>query len=158
MGLGRAQNWYFNPVTQAWELRGKTGKPIAQFGEAGLNTFEKTATIANVNVGSTLTVNNLVAGGGGAVSFMDKIVGSIALAAIGTAGVAVATVAGLGSASIAVGDIVSVNPKAAISGIGLAGVHVPTTNVVNVYVVNPSDTGGGSLPAVGVDVLVARVA
>jgi len=163
MGLGKAQNWYFNPVTRAWELRGSTGV-LAQIGEAGLNLFGKTATIANINVGTLATLCNVsatsvtVGADGGAVTKIDKIVGTIALAAIGTGSVAVATITGLGSAGIAVADCVWVNPKAALSGVGLTGVHVPTTNVVNVYVSNPSDQGGGSLPVVGCDVLVIRAA
>ena len=123
---------------------------------ANLNTT--TGTITNLNVGSTLDINRLIigdvgVGGAAALSYLQAMVGTIALTAIGTGAVAVATVSGVGSSRIAVMDKIFVLPRAALSGVALGGVHIPTTNVINVYVVNPSSVGGGSLPAVGLDIL-----
>ncbi len=99
-----------------------------------------------------------VGAGGGALTLRMKVTGTISLAAVGTCGVGVATMTGIGSSGIAVGDLVTVTPKAAISGVGFVGAYIPTTNVVNVYVVNPDILSAGSLPAVGIDAHISRSA
>lgn len=137
------------------------------------NVIMTTGTLTNINVGTLLAVQNenvggigshasariaqMKVGGGGTLTYFDCFTGTIALSAVGTNTVTVATISGLGSAGIAVGDLILVNAKAAIAGVMMGQGWIPTTNVVVVPVVNPSDIGGGSLPAVGVDVFVTRI-
>ena len=53
-----------------------------------------------------------------------------------------------------VGDKVFANPKVALSSTFLAGFHIPTTNCLNFYAINPA--GVGSLAAMGWDVFAVR--
>lgn len=121
---------------------------------ANLNTT--TGTITTLNAVNIAKVARAQIGGGGTISYMAKFTGTIALAAVGTMTVGVATVSNLGSSGIAVGDQVVITPKAAISGVLLGLGWIPTTNVVIVPVSNAAIDSAGSLPAVGVDILVTR--
>ena len=122
-----------------------------------LATLQATVIVGIGSIADSRIQRTLI-GGGATLSLVTKLTGTLALAAIGTGAMAVATVTGMGSAGVAVGDLIFGNPKAALSRIGLVGWFVPTTNVVNAYIMNPSDQGGGSLPAVGVDLTQIRLA
>ena len=64
MGLGRAQNWYYNPVTQAWEIRGKAGAiraSVDEVGVYGVNARFTTGSLANANI-SVGTITNVNVG------------------------------------------------------------------------------------------------
>lgn len=131
-----------------------------------------TGTITNLNVGTLATLRTaniagqaslglanlavLQVAGGATISYMKKATGTIALAAVGTMTTAVATVTGMGSVGIAVGDIVTFNPKAAVTGVLLGNAICPSINNVNITVLNPAIDSAGSLPAVGVDVFWTR--
>ncbi len=135
-----AKNWYWNSRSGRWEVRGRgKGEPIMYLAEAG----------PGIPDGKTLTF------GAQAVSAFKKHTGTIALSAIVTNTVGVATVTGL--SGIAVGDLVFVVPKSAIAGKTLGQAVVATTNTVNVYVNNPNISSAGSLAAVGVDVFQVRL-
>lgn len=147
MGLGRAQNWYFNPVNQAWEVRGKAGTvraSIDEVGVYGVNARFTTGTLAIANIA------NLKVAGGGTISLIQKFTGTLPTVTVGTGQTGIATMTGVGSAGIAVGDMVFGNAKAALSDSGIAGFIVPTTNVVTARLTS------GVFPNVGVDIVVVR--
>ena len=172
MAESRKPTMAWNPRAGRWEfwVRDKSG-PIVTIDGNGLSVARGSLSYNQLTVGSLLSGNTLNIGGigsiadarvqrlilgGGTISLLKKFTGTIALTAVGTGSVAVATISGQGSAGIAVGDLVFGNPKAALSGVGIAGFYVPTTNVVNVYISNPNSQGGGSLPATGIDIYVQR--
>jgi hypothetical protein len=117
------------------------------------------ANFAGVGSIAQADIPNLKIGaGGGQITLVAKVTGTIALAAVGTATTGVATMTGVGSAGVAVGDIIRIMPKAAqAGGVAISGPYIPTTNVINVYVTNPQPNTAGSLVAVGVDALILRV-
>lgn len=122
---------------------------------ANLNTT--TGTITTLNAVNVAKLTRVQVGGGGTISYMAKFTGTIPLTNVPTAGAAVATMTGVGSSGIAVGDLLSYNLKAAsIAGIGIVSCIVPTTNVVVFKVLNPAIDTAGSQPPVGVDVMVTR--
>ena len=172
MAESRKPVFAWNPRNKRfeWWVSDKT-QPIAYIDGNGLTVNKGSLSYSSLTVGTlttTRTLNVTTVGsiaqvratnlilGGGTISLITKVTGTIVLAAVGTNAVAVATVTGLGSAAIAVGDMVTVTPRAAITGVLLGLGWIPTTNVVIVPVCNPSGVGGGSLPAVGVDVLITR--
>jgi hypothetical protein len=148
-------NFFWDSKNRSWTFRGSNGNPAAYIYDGGFVFPEKTGTIANVNVGTLATLNTTKIGGGTTITKVAKHTGTIALAAIGTSAIAVATVSGLGSANIAVGDLIFYTLKGAATAASVfAGkAYIPTTNVVCIDVGNTLDTGGGSLPAVGVDIV-----
>jgi len=156
--MGKPHNWRWNPLTQQWEIQGRgDGNPLLAVSEAGMWMGAATATLPNVNVGTLLTAAGIKVANE-TFTFMRKITGTMpAITAVGTATVAVATITGVASGAIAVGDIVTGVPKVAMAGkLGLAGFHIPTTNVVNAYVINPAVDSAGSLTARGIDLFITR--
>lgn len=134
---------FYNSRTQRWEVIGKDRKVKASFGDDGVAKFESGVEVDP----DSATVTRLL-------SFVGS---SAALSAVGTATTAIATITA--ATGVAVGDKVFGNPRVALGGdLGLGGFHVPTTNVINALITNPSPDGGGSLPARGWDITVVRAA
>jgi len=121
----------------------------------GLNVNTQ-GSVQNLNVGTLATLQAANIGAGDTLSKIGFLSGTLGgIAAVGTSAIAVGTVTGM--TGLAVGDKVFGLPKSALAGnIGIAGFHVPTTNVLNAYVINPDPVTAGSLPSVGLDVLYIR--
>ena len=121
-----------------------------------------TGTITNANVGTLATIQKasvaqLVVGGQTVTSILEASGTFPGLTAVGTEGVGVATMTGVASLGVLAGDVVFGVPKGALAAnIGFSHFYVPTTNVINIYVVNNSQASAGSQPAVGVDVVAMR--
>jgi len=171
----RKPTFAWNPRAGRWEFWGKEkGAPIVTIDTAnGLTVNKGSLSYASLAVGSltesdTLNVGgvgslanvqaaSLTVAGGGAVTYLKKMGGTLPLTNVPTAGAAVATITGM---TVAVGDTLYATVKATglIAGIGIAGVHIPTTNVVVAKLVNPAIDTAGSQPAVGIDIVAIRSA
>ena len=133
MGLGRAQNWYYNPANGKWELRGKTGVVLARVSESG------------VGFGAD----------GQELTRIIFLTGTTPLANVGTQAQLVATITNM--TGVAVGDFVMATPKAAlVADVVQAFARVATTDTVHVGLQSVDSTGVGSQPAVGWDVVAFR--
>ena len=136
----KPKNMYWNQVSKRWELKGKgIGSPALWANDGGIGV-----------PGLTL--------GAGRVSLIQKITGTIPLTNVGTVASVTATLTGM--TGVAIGDIVipTVKSTGLVAGVSLDGAWVPTTNVVNIKLNNVSLSTGGSQSALGVDVLVIRLA
>ena len=122
--------------------------------------------VADLHVGTQATIRNLdinqilkVGDDGTDIAKILLLIGTLpAIAAVGSGATAVATITGVASAGIAVGDRVTGQPLAAFAGhLGLGGFFVPTTNVVNAYIQNTKPDSAGSLIPKGIALTVIRV-
>ena len=145
--MGKAKNWFWSSIRNAWLLTGKGGTEIAELGDAGLR-LASTGTLPAINVGSTLTL-----GGGTGLNKIGVVTGTILpLTSIGSGATAISTISGM--SGITTGDKVFISPIAAIGGHTNLGVaFVPSTNTVNVWISNTKPDSAGSFVAVGADVL-----
>jgi len=154
----KPKNWFWNPNSKRWELRGKTkGEPGAFVDEIGLGSNKGIRTSATASL-AAIDSPSVVVGDGGALTLINKLTGTLgAIAAVGSGATAVGTITGM--TGVAIGDVIFGTPKAALAGnIGLGGFYVPTTNVVNAYVQNTKPDSAGSLISVGIDILQIRTA
>ena len=147
----RPHNWFYNHVSGRWELRsGKQGAPAMSIEEAGFNIHGRTGTLGAIDVLNVANLGQARVGGGGNISLIKKFTGTLPATTVGTGQTGVATMTGVASAGIAVGDIVFGNAKGALSDGGIAGWIVPTTNVVTARL------SSGAFPNIGVDIVVLR--
>ena len=155
--MGKANFWY-NSRDRRWELRRRDGTCIAFWSDDGYSRDEQGRVVAGVATLQTGQVGTLRIAAGDNVSRLFSAIGtSPAVAAIGSASTVVATLTGMGSIGAAVGDKVFGNPKQALAGhIAFGGLHIPTTNVLNVYLANTKPDSAGSAPAIGWDVVIYR--
>lgn len=86
-----------------------------------------------------------------------KFTGTVPLTNVGTNSLAVATITGV-PVAVRPGDVVTVNPKAALAAaVALTTVRVPTNGTIVVTLACPDIATAGSQAAVGVDVGVLRI-
>jgi|SRR3990167_224065 len=150
--MGKANLW-FNSRDNRWEVRDKYGDAIAYFYSGGIVAPGKTGTLADLNIGTLATLRTAAIGGGTTITKIVKFSGTLTgITSVGTTAVAVGTVTG---ATVAVGDTVFGVPKADRSAghVILGEFYVPTTNVVNVMLMNPRVDSAGSYPSTGVDMV-----
>ena len=161
----RPHNWFWNSVASRWELRGiAKGEPIAYANDLGLGVPQnlqvgQVATIGRtLNVGTLAVIQQIRVGVGATLAWIEKVIGTTpAVSAIGSGAVTTVTLTNFASLGIAVGDKVFCNPKQALAGhIAFGGAHIPTTNVINIYLGNTKPDSAGSAPAIGWDALLIR--
>ena len=140
-------SWKYNSKDREWQLTGKDGVVRAKWGEDANIISKPTTYEGTVKLGSS----------GTPLTQILKFVGTSALlSSVVLGGNTTGTITG--AAGVAVGDTVVGLPKGTTVDVGkLAISHfsVPTTNVVNVRVVNIG-TVAGSLPATGWDIVAIR--
>ena len=130
--MGRPRDWFWNSVTQKWELRGKSGV-IARIGDAGIGFGDR----------------------GNELSRVLFLTGTTPIANLGTGGQIVATITNM--TGVAAGDFVWATPKAAlVDKVSIDSVRVATTNLVNVVLGNINDAAVASQSPVGWDVFAVR--
>lgn len=145
--MAKPQEWQWNPQSRRFESKGQDGLVKGYVNATGLGADQLTA-------GTLATIQATKIGGGAQINKVHKFVGTnLALTAVGTGAVAIATMLG---AVCAVGDSVFASPKADVSArhVGLAGLRVPTTNVINMLLQNSKPDSAGSYPGTGWDVTV----
>lgn len=130
----------FNPRTNRWEVKGRNGDIELAFGEGGL--YSK----AGVKAGSSGTTMGQI----------RKLTGTLPATNVGSAAGAVVTITGM--TGLAIGDMVFITPKVAFTdaNLGIGAVRIPTTNTLNVTLINHRAATAGSTAAIGVDVLAFR--
>ena len=131
-------HFYWDGTKNKWVFTDPSGAEVAEIG------------------GDSIFKGGVKYGGGTAFTKEAKLTGTIgAMTSVGTAATAVGTVTGM--TGLAIGDVVTIMPKAAIGGLlGIGGAYVPTTNTLNVWITNPSPDSAGSLIATGFDVIYKR--
>lgn len=150
MGSNRPSLKY-NSINQRWEIIGKGGSVKASFSDDGTSTLD-TAVVTDLQVGAT----------GDTFTKMYKFVATLSAAvavasgALGVGTLQSLTGSGVGCAELAVGDYVMGVPKTALASVIVGGFRVPTTNTLNVYLHTVGEDAGGSLAAIGFDVVAFR--
>lgn len=143
---GASIKYVSTPDRHGWSIRGKDGKERFFIGEDSNDSqqgFKATTTLA--------------VGGGTSLTKLFRTIGTLPLTNVGTLLSAIATIGGVASAGIDVGDSIIVNPKAAlVAGVIIADNYIPTTNVVLVKLANIINTQVGSQPLQSCDILVVR--
>lgn len=145
--MGKA-NWFWDTKNRRWTLRDGTGQPIMYGSGAGIET-------ANVNVTSTgsisaAQVQTIKIKAGNTVSKGIAVAGTLPLTNIGSGAVTTVTLTGVASAGIAVGDLIFGRADGAlIANVGIAGLLIPTTNVVTVMLANTNPASVGSFSPIG---------
>lgn len=141
--MGQA-NTYFDSKDRKYKIKGFAGEILAEVSGAAVKFTG--------DVTSGINTTSLKAGSGTAITKMGVLTGTLLpLAAVGTGLAALSTISNM--TGLAIGDKVSLTFKAAVGGNLLIGnPHIPTTNTLCVYVLNPVQNSAGSLVAVGVDV------
>ncbi len=147
---------HFNDITGKWEVKGKYGATALTLGNGTLEGFEDAVFTKNAKVASLLTLNSLALGGGTALTYANKSVGTIALSTVGTLTTTVATL--IGTHSVAVGNTVLLNPRAAFTdlGISIVGVRVPTLYNIWVDLMNIHADTVASTAGIGVDITILK--
>ncbi len=147
---------HFNDITGKWEVKGKYGDTVLTAGNGTLEGFENAVFTKNAKVASLLTLNSLALGGGTALTYASKSVGTIALSTVGTLTTTVATL--IGTHSVAVGNTVLLNPRAAFTdlGISIVGVRVPTLYNIWVDLMNIHADTVASTAGIGVDITILK--
>lgn len=157
------KNMYWNPTNKRWEVGGKNkNRPIFFADESGLGSdvgirSSQTGSFNAVNANAFVNTARVIVGGG-TISLIKKLLGTIPLINVGTNSVAVATITGMGSAGIAVGDTIYPTVRAAglVAAVIMGQAWVPTTNVVNIALSSPAINTAGSQSPVGIDIVVVR--
>ncbi len=140
-------SWSYNSKDREWQLTGKDGVVRARWGEDANIISKNTTFSGTVKTGPS----------GTALTQILKFVGTNAL--LSTVALAENTTGTItGAAGIAAGDTIVGVPKSNSINTGRLAIghfFVPTTNVLNVRVVNIG-TVAGSLPATGWDIVAIR--
>ncbi len=147
---------HFNDITGKWEVKGKYGDTALTLGNGTLEGFENAVFTKNAKVASLLTLNSLALGGGTALTYANKSVGTIAISTVGTLTTTVATL--IGTHNVAVGNTVLLNRRAAFTdlGISIVGVRVPTLYNIWVDLMNIHADTVASTAGIGVDITILK--
>ena len=140
--MTKPRNWYWNPISQKWEQKGRDGLVKAWSNEGGLGATK-------LKVGDS----------GSQVSQVLGFTGTnAAITAVGSGAIAVGTITN--AMGIAAGDKIFGAMKADRSAghVGVAGFYVPINNVLNVFLQNSKPDSAGSFPATGWDTVALRSA
>ena len=145
--MGKA-NWYWDTKNRRWTLRDGAGVTQLLVDNGGV-------AVTNMNVTSTGTlsaaqVQTIKIKAGNTVSKGIAVAGTLPLTNIGSGSVTTVTLTGVASAGIAVGDLIFGRADGAlIANVGVAGLLIPTTNVVTVMLANTNPASVGSFPPIG---------
>ena len=152
--MGKANIYFKNGK---WNIDGQFGTRVAEFLQDGLR-LPGTGTLSNANIGTLATLEKARIGGLHYLTGVLKATGTTpGVSSIGSAAVTTVTLTNVASLGLAVGDLILANPKQALAGhIAYGGAHVPTTNVVNIYLANTKPDSAGSAPAIGWDIMMLR--
>ncbi len=154
--MGKANFWY-NARDKRWELRNRSGVLSTFWHDDGYAQDEGGRVTKGIGTLADARIARAMIGGGATLSMLTKNSGTLASVAVGTGLSILGTLTGMGSAAIAVGDLIFLNAKTPSMGnILVYGGFVPTTNVINVFLSNPVLSDVGSIPHTGVDVFRLR--
>lgn len=154
--MGKANFWY-NARDKRWELRNRSGVVSAFWHDDGYAQDEGGRVTKGIGTITDARIVRAMIGGGATLSMLTKNSGTLASVAVGTGLNVLGTLTGMGSAAIAVGDLIFLNAKIpSLGNVLFGGGYIPTTNVVNVFLNNLVLTDVGSIPHTGVDVYRVR--
>ncbi len=118
--MGKPANWFWNSTSQQWEIRNRSDLAIG-IGEGGIQSA-LTASFANLNVGSTLSLESLKVTGVGTIEDMNvgstAVIEDLAVAGQGTIAnleADVGTITDLNVGTLATADALRVGSGASVA-------------------------------------------